>query len=124
MIRHLSLFVRMMRLKVVVTLWTFLLIGLARHTTQLTSLCVFGIEWMLVRLSRTDDERSEQICVGIAARAGNGVLLATLAVLILRGQSADDRTLVTIVGCLIAVFVVSFLDAALHPERVRIGYKA
>jgi 4-hydroxybenzoate polyprenyltransferase len=90
----------------------------------LIALCVFGIEWMLVRLSRTDDERSEQICVGIAARAGNGVLLATLAVLILRGQSADDRTLVTIVGCLIAVFVVSFLDAALHPERVRIGYKA
>jgi hypothetical protein len=90
----------------------------------LMALCVLGIEWMLVRLGRTDDERSEQVSIGIAARAGNGVLLATLAVLILRGQSAGDRTLVTIVGCLIAVFAVSFLDAALHPERVRIGYKA
>jgi len=37
MIEQLSLFVRMMRLKVVVTLWTFMLLGLARHTAHLTS---------------------------------------------------------------------------------------
>jgi len=37
MIEQLRLFVRMMRLKVVVTLWTFLLLGLARHTAHLTS---------------------------------------------------------------------------------------
>ena len=35
MIRRLGLFLRMTRLKVVVTLWTFLLIGLARHTADL-----------------------------------------------------------------------------------------
>ena len=37
MIEQLFLFVRMMRLKVVVTLWTFMLLGLARHTAHLTS---------------------------------------------------------------------------------------
>jgi hypothetical protein len=37
MIEKLSLFVRMMRLKVVVTVWTFMLLGLARHTAHLTS---------------------------------------------------------------------------------------
>jgi len=37
MIGQLSLFIRMMRLKVVVTLWTFMLLGLARHTAHLTS---------------------------------------------------------------------------------------
>ena len=61
---------------------------------------------------------------GIAARAGNGLLLAILALLILRAQGADERAIVIVVGCLVAVFAASFLDAAIHPERVRVGYKA
>jgi 4-hydroxybenzoate polyprenyltransferase len=85
--------------------------------------CSAGIEWMLVRLARTEDERSEQVTIGIAARAGNGLLLAILAILVLRSEGADDRAIVTIVGCLVSVFAASFLDAALHPDRVRIGYK-
>jgi 4-hydroxybenzoate polyprenyltransferase len=86
--------------------------------------CGLGIEWMLLRLARTDDERAEQVAIGIAARAGNGLLLAILALLILRAQGADERAIVTVVGCVVAVFAASFLDAAIHPERVRIGYKA
>jgi 4-hydroxybenzoate polyprenyltransferase len=86
--------------------------------------CGLGIGWMLLRLARSNDERAEQVAIGIAARAGNGLLLAILALLILRAQAADERTIVAIVGCLVAVFAVSFLDAAIHPERVRIGYKA
>jgi 4-hydroxybenzoate polyprenyltransferase len=86
--------------------------------------CGLGIEWMLLRLARTDDDRAEQVAIGIAARAGNGLLLAILALLILRAQGADERAIVAVVGCLVAVFAVSFLDAAMHPERVRIGYKA
>jgi 4-hydroxybenzoate polyprenyltransferase len=85
-----------------------------------------GIEWMLVRLARTEDERSEQVTIGIAARAGNGLLLAILAILlVLRSEGADDCAMVTIVGCLVAVFAASFLDTALHPDRVRVrvGYK-
>jgi predicted permease len=86
--------------------------------------CGLGIEWMLLRLARTDDDRAEQVAIGIAARTGNGLLLAILALLILRAQGADERAIVAVVGCLVAVFAVSFLDAAMHPERVRIGYKA
>jgi hypothetical protein len=74
-------------------------------------------------LSR-DTGRAEQVAIGIAARAGNGLLLAILALLILRAQGADERAIVAVVGCLVAVFAASFLDAAIHPERVRIGYKA
>ena len=86
--------------------------------------CGLGIEWMLLRLARVEDERSEQVSIGIAARAGNGLLLSTLTLLLLRGVGADERTTATIVACLVAVFAASFLDAALHPEQVRIGYKA
>jgi 4-hydroxybenzoate polyprenyltransferase len=86
--------------------------------------CGLGIEWMLLRLARVEDERSEQVSIGLAARAGNGLLVSTLALLLLRGAGADERTTVTIVGCLVAVFAASFLDAALHPDQVKIGYKA
>jgi hypothetical protein len=44
--------------------------------------------------------------------------------LILRAQGADERAIDAVVGCLIAAFAASFLDAAIHPDRVRIGYKA
>ena len=105
---------------------TVLIVGLELSATValLLASCGLGIEWMLLRLARTDDERAEQVAIGIAARAGNGLLLAILALLILRAQGADERAIVIVVGCLVAVFAASFLDAAIHPERVRIGYKA
>jgi 4-hydroxybenzoate polyprenyltransferase len=83
-----------------------------------------GIEWMLIRLARTHDPRSEQVAIGIAARAGNGLLISVLALLLLQAEGADERTIVTILACVLGVFAISFLDAASHPERVRIGYKA
>jgi 4-hydroxybenzoate polyprenyltransferase len=88
------------------------------------AICGIGIEWMLVRLARTRDPRLEQVAIGIAARAGNGLLILVLAFLLLQADGADERTLVTILACLLGVFAISFLDAALHPGRVRIGYKA
>ncbi|TMK18454.1 MAG: hypothetical protein E6G65_12185 [Actinobacteria bacterium] len=105
---------------------TVLIVGLELSATValLLASCGLGIEWMLLRLARTDDERAEQVAIGIAARAGNGLLLAILALLILRARGADERAIVIVVGCLVAVFAASFLDAAIHPERVRIGYKA
>jgi 4-hydroxybenzoate polyprenyltransferase len=99
-------------------------IGPSAPVAALLVLCAVGVEWMLVRLARVDDERTEQVSIGIAARAGNGLLLSILAVLLLRGSGADGWTTATIIGSLVAVFAASFLDAALHPERVRIGYKA
>ena len=105
---------------------TVLIAGLQVPATVavLLGVCGLGIEWMLLRLARTDDEQAEQVAIGIAARAGNGLLLATLALLILQAQDANERTIIAIVGCLVAIFAASFLDAAIHPGRVRIGYKA
>lgn len=88
------------------------------------AICGVGIEWMLIRLARTHDPRSEQVAIGIAARAGNGLLILALAFLLLRADGADDRAIVPILAWVLGVFAISFLDAALHPERVRIGYKA
>lgn len=88
------------------------------------ALCGIGIEWMLIRLANTDDPRLEQVAIGIAARAGNGLLVLALAFLLLQADGADRQTIVAILAYVLGVFAVSFLDAALHPERVRIGYKA
>jgi 4-hydroxybenzoate polyprenyltransferase len=88
------------------------------------AICAIGIEWMLIRLACTHYPRLEQVAIGVAARAGNGLLILTLAFLLLQADGADGRTIVTILACVLGMFAVSFLDAALHPERVRIGYKA
>ncbi len=83
-----------------------------------------GIAWMLIRLATVRDPRLEQVAIGVAARAGNGLLISILALLFLRSGGAHERTTEVFIACLLGVFAVSFLDAALHPERVRIGYKA
>ena len=78
----------------------------------------------LQKILRLGEGRRLKDAAKAAARAGNGLLLAILALLILRAQGADERAIVIVVGCLVAVFAASFLDAAIRPERVRIGYKA
>jgi 4-hydroxybenzoate polyprenyltransferase len=83
-----------------------------------------GIAWMLIRLATVLDPRLEQVAIGVAARAGNGLLISILALLFLRSGGAHERTTEVFIASLLGVFAVSFLDAALHPERVRIGYKA
>lgn len=88
------------------------------------SLFVLGIDWMLVRLAAIDDARLEQVAIGTAARAGNGLLIAALAWLLLTADGADPRTASIFLILLTAVLMTSFVSLALHPERVRIGYKA
>jgi 4-hydroxybenzoate polyprenyltransferase len=94
------------------------------QVTAMLAVCGVGIEWMLIRLANTDDPRWEQVAIGVAARAGNGLLILALAFLLLKADGADQRTIVAILACVLSVFAVSFLDAAAHPDRVRIGYKA
>ena len=83
-----------------------------------------AIVWMLVRLRRTEDPALEQVAIGTAARAGNAMLITIIAWLLLLGQDASASQVSTLVLSLGAVFAVSFLSLALHPERVRIAYKA
>jgi 4-hydroxybenzoate polyprenyltransferase len=83
-----------------------------------------AIVWMLVRLRRTEDPALEQVAIGTAARAGNAMLITIIAWLLLLGRHATTTQVSTFVLALGAVFAASFLSLALHPERVRIAYKA
>jgi 4-hydroxybenzoate polyprenyltransferase len=83
-----------------------------------------AIVWMLERLRRTDDPALEQVAIGTAARAGNAMLITIVAWLLLLGQHATTSQVSAFVLVLGAVFAASFLSLALHPERVRIAYKA
>ncbi|MEX2421326.1 MAG: UbiA family prenyltransferase, partial [Actinomycetota bacterium] len=85
---------------------------------------VAAIEWMLWRLRAATDARSEQISIGLAARAGNCLLLCLLAILLLRADGATAGDTVLVVGLTVATFATAFLGPARHPETVRIGYKA
>jgi 4-hydroxybenzoate polyprenyltransferase len=99
-------------------------LGVPLAVAAILALYGLGIEWMLLRLAHTHDARLEQVAIGTAARAGNGLLISMLAWMLLRADGADERTATMFLLALAAVFATSFLDAALHPERVRIGYKA
>jgi 4-hydroxybenzoate polyprenyltransferase len=87
-------------------------------------LAAAGAVWMLERLRRTDDPALEQVAIGTAARAGNAMLITIVAWLLLLGQHATTSQVSAFVLVLGAVFAASFLSLALHPERVRIAYKA
>jgi chlorophyll/bacteriochlorophyll a synthase len=85
---------------------------------------VVAIEWMLWRLRAAADPRSEQIAIGLAARAGNCLLLSLLAILLLRAEGAAHDETALVVGLIVATFTAAFIGPARHPETVRIGYKA
>jgi 4-hydroxybenzoate polyprenyltransferase len=83
-----------------------------------------AIVWMLLRLCGTEEPALEQVAIGTAARAGNAMLITIIAWLLLLGQHATTTQVSAFVLALGAVFATSFLSLALHPERVRIAYKA
>ena len=96
---------------------------LAIVTVTLASLLA-GIAVLLGRLRSAPDARAEQVAIGLGARLGNGVLLVTLAWLVLGGAGASDTARVTFALLLAALIGASVVSLAGHPERVVIGYKA
>ena len=92
-------------------------------TAALASLLV-GTAVLLGRLRSASDARAEQVAIGLGARLGNGVLLVTLAWLVLGGAGASEAARVTFVLLLAALIGASVASLAGHPERVVIGYKA
>jgi 4-hydroxybenzoate polyprenyltransferase len=82
-----------------------------------------AIVWMLARLRVTADPTAELVTIGTAARAGNALLIAVLAWLLLSAQDAPAQASLVVVT-LTAVAAIGFLDLALRPERARIAYKA
>ncbi len=83
-----------------------------------------AIVWMLTRLRAVADPTAELVTIGTAARAGNALLIAVLAWLLLSAQGAPAAQASLLVVTLTAVAAIGFLDLALRPERARIAYKA
>ncbi|HJX08074.1 MAG TPA: UbiA family prenyltransferase [Actinomycetota bacterium] len=83
-----------------------------------------AIVWMLIRLRVTADTTAELVTIGTAARAGNALLIAVLAWLLLSAQGAPPAQASLVVGVVTAVAAVGFLDLAVRPERARVAYKA
>src|SRR3954468_741951 len=83
-----------------------------------------AIVWMLTRLRVTTDGTAELVTIGTAARAGNALLIAVVAWLLLSAQGAPPAQASLLVAILTAVAAVGFLDLALRPGRARVAYKA
>lgn len=92
-------------------------------TAALASLLA-GTAVLLGRLRSAADARAEQVAIGLGARLGNGVLLVTLAWLVLGGAGASNAARVAFALLLAALIGASVVSLAGHPERVVIGYKA
>lgn len=90
----------------------------------LLSLYIFVIGSQLYALWRAADGRSEQVAIGIGARAGNGLLITALVLLLLTEAGATQTNLVVVVGVTTAIFGIDFVALVRRPEQVVIGYKA
>jgi 4-hydroxybenzoate polyprenyltransferase len=79
--------------------------------------------WMLFELHRAEDRRDEQVAIGIGARMANGVLITTLAALLLDARGATAEEQLGLVLVLAVVFGVSFLTLVARPQDALLGYK-
>ena len=84
---------------------------------------VFAVWAQLRTLRRSADRHDEQVAIGIAARAGNGMLVTVLAWLALSsaGAALGQRLLFSSLLCV--VYGASYLMLARNPEEAIIGYK-
>jgi 4-hydroxybenzoate polyprenyltransferase len=82
-----------------------------------------AIVWMLARLRATTDQTAELVTIGTAARAGNALLIAVIAWLLLSAQGAPRAQASLVIATLTAIAAVGFLDLSLRPERARVAYK-
>jgi chlorophyll synthase len=86
-------------------------------------LFVAGAVWMVVRLWRADDRRDEQVAIGTGARAGNGLLAAALAWLVLDARGAPLEHELALVAAIAGAFAIAFATVAIRPQDAIIGYK-
>lgn len=78
----------------------------------------------LYALWRSVDRRREQLAIGVGARAGNGLLICALAVLVLAARGAPQADTVAVVAVVTAGFAVDFALLVARPQEAVIGYKA
>jgi 4-hydroxybenzoate polyprenyltransferase len=86
-------------------------------------LYVLAIAWMLHELHAAPEGRLEQVAIGLGARMGNGLLIATLAWLILSAHGAAASAELSFELALLGLFGTSFVSLARRPDQVVLGYK-
>jgi 4-hydroxybenzoate polyprenyltransferase len=86
-------------------------------------LFICSVAWMLLVLHRATDRRDEQVAIGIGARMANGVLITTLATLLLDARGATAEEQLGLVLGLGVVFGVSFVTLVVRPQDALLGYK-
>ena len=103
-----------------------LIVAVAPGVVVAAMLClpVAAIVWMLRRLATDPEGRDEQVSIGLAARAGNCLLISLLAILLLEADRATGTEIAVVVAGIVAACAVAFVGPARHPDTVRIGYKA
>ena len=107
-------------------LGTVLLLVSLRPPPAVTGVLVVllgGIAWALRMLWLAPESRAEQIAIGIGARMGNGVLLVTLAWLVVTDQGAPPAEQVAVALLVGAAFAVGFVSLVTRPEHALVGYK-
>jgi 4-hydroxybenzoate polyprenyltransferase len=82
-----------------------------------------AVAWMLLVLHRSTDRRDEQVAIGIGARMANGLLITTLATLLLDARGAAVEEQLGLVLALAVVFGSSFLTLVARPQDAVLGYK-
>lgn len=88
------------------------------------SLFLIAIGSRLYALWRANEQRGEQVAIGIGARAGNGLLISVLSYLLLTDSLASTAELTAVIAAVAALFAVDYAVLVRRPERVIIGYKA
>lgn len=78
----------------------------------------------LYALWRAPDARAEQVAIGIGARAGNGLLISLLSLLIVSSSSGSGTDATIVVAAVTAAFAVDFAVLVRRPTTAVIGYKA
>jgi 4-hydroxybenzoate polyprenyltransferase len=85
---------------------------------------VCAIAWELGVLWRSPAGRDEQVAIGTGARMGNGLLLAVLGCLLLRGQAAPSADQALFALAIAMAFGAGFWALASHPDHVSSGTRA
>ena len=74
-------------------------------------------------LRSAEGPRAEQLAIGLGARMGNALLIAALAVMVLRAEGASPGEVLLLLGVIAAVAWAGFLAIVSRPERAVIAYK-
>ncbi|MQA85242.1 MAG: hypothetical protein GEV03_11610 [Streptosporangiales bacterium] len=102
-----------------------LLLALRPHPAVATLLELFlaGVYLMLWRLWRATSHDAEQLCIGVAAKMGNGLLITVLGLLALASADAAFRDQLLFGLSMAAVFGASFVVLLTRPDQAVIGYR-